>query len=145
MQATLDMGKGTITSTKHSMKDVPLKRASNGHFLLPFCEAPSEFQPVDPKLSTDVSLADTGDIPSEPADSEEQSSFADDDNESAQHEPNDAAPAISAQRPESEMKTPKVDKNNGDNRIKTRKQLLQHIAKNTRQGIVNVDRLGNNW
>jgi hypothetical protein len=52
------MGKGTITSKKHNMVNFPLKRASNGHFLLPFCEIPSEFQPDVSKRSADVSLAE---------------------------------------------------------------------------------------
>ena len=53
MEETLDMGKGTITSKKHGMVNFPFKRASNGHFLLPFYEIPSEFQPdVSVRVST---------------------------------------------------------------------------------------------
>ena len=144
MEATLDMGKGTITSKKHNMVNFPLKRASNGHFLLPFCEIPSEFQPDVSKRSADVSLADTGDMPSDL--SEPMSSSDDDSREAGRadtNEPNDAAPAAAEQRHEPTEVSTKVAKTcapkRGDN-VRSRKQLLQHIAKNTRQGIVNVER-----
>ena len=35
MDATLDLGKGTLTSAKHGMRDVPSHQASNGHLLMP--------------------------------------------------------------------------------------------------------------
>ena len=37
MDATLDLGRLTITSEKHGMKDQPLGQASNGHLLLDLC------------------------------------------------------------------------------------------------------------
>ena len=43
MQATLDLGKLTITSKKHGMDRVPLKQASNGHLLLPLYPGKNEF------------------------------------------------------------------------------------------------------
>ena len=37
MEAVLDLHHRTITSKKHGMDKVPLRQASNGHFLLPLC------------------------------------------------------------------------------------------------------------
>ena len=42
MDAKLDLGRQTITSTKHGMHDVPLRQASNGHLLLPLLELPAD-------------------------------------------------------------------------------------------------------
>eukprot|EP00438_Fugacium_kawagutii_P033822 Skav235831 [mRNA] locus=scaffold1931:222076:230114:- [translate_table: standard] len=139
MQATLDMGKCTITSPKHSMKDVPLKRASNGHFLLPFCEVPSDFQPVDQDFTKYVSLTTAGDMPSDVDASDAHPIVIGNTHQEEHNEPNDDAPAAPVQRPDSDEQTChreyQVDK-----RLKNRKQILQHIVKNTRKGIVNVDR-----
>ena len=36
MEATIDLGKCTLSSEKHGLKDEPLAQASNGHLLMPF-------------------------------------------------------------------------------------------------------------
>ena len=105
---------------------------------------PSEFQPDVSRSSADVSIADTGDISSGPSESV---SSSDDESRvesrANTNEPNDAAPAAAEQRHEPAEVSEKSAKNNvpkkGSN-VRNRKQLLQHIAKNTRQGIVNVER-----
>lgn len=42
MEAVLDLHHRTITSKKHGMDKVPLRQASNGHFLLPLCVTDDE-------------------------------------------------------------------------------------------------------
>ena len=43
MEATLDMGRSTISSSKHGMEGLPLAQAANGHLLIPLVpECPSE-------------------------------------------------------------------------------------------------------
>ena len=143
MEATLNLGNATISSKKHGMVDVPLKRAANGHLLLPFCEVPTDFQLCSEPPTADISIADAGDIPGEAT-----SVSSVDDDETPQppavnHEPNAAATANPAERQEpaavNKPHSPNPTKNRRQN-IRTRMQLLQHIAKNTRQGIVNLDR-----
>ena len=46
MQATLDLGRMTITSSKHGMQDVPLKQAANGHLLLSLVPQVAEWETV---------------------------------------------------------------------------------------------------
>ena len=46
MQATLDLGRMTITSPKHGMQDVPLKQAANGHLLLSLVPQVAEWETV---------------------------------------------------------------------------------------------------
>eukprot|EP00435_Cladocopium_sp_Y103_P061651 s680_g23.t1 len=65
MEATLNVGNATRSSKKHGMVDVPLKRAANGHLLLPFCEVPTDFQLCSEPPSADISIADAGDMPGE--------------------------------------------------------------------------------
>ena len=38
MEASIDMGKMTISSFKHGMQNEPIKQASNGHMLFPLCQ-----------------------------------------------------------------------------------------------------------
>eukprot|EP00435_Cladocopium_sp_Y103_P013473 s905_g3.t1 len=38
MEASIDMGKMTISSHKHGLQNEPVKQASNGHMLLPLCQ-----------------------------------------------------------------------------------------------------------
>ena len=38
MEASIDMGKMTISSSKHGMQNEPVKQTSNGHMLLPLCQ-----------------------------------------------------------------------------------------------------------
>ena len=42
IKACLDLGKKTISSIPHNMKDVPLRQAANGNFLMPLCDLPDE-------------------------------------------------------------------------------------------------------
>ena len=91
-----------------------------------------------------MSLADYGDIPSGPSESESPSDVESRvESHADTNEPNDAAPAAAEQVHEPAEVSEKSAKNNvpkkGSN-VRNRKQLLQHIAKNTRQGIVNIER-----
>ena len=59
MAATLDLGRGTISSEKHGMRDVSLRQASSGHLLLPLTPpAQDEFQAacVEPVQAQHVEL-----------------------------------------------------------------------------------------
>ena len=128
---------------KHGMVDVPLKRAANAHLLSLFCEVPTDFQLCSEPPTADISIADVGDIPGEAA---SMSSVGDDETPQSlavNHEPNAAATAKPAKRQEPAAACKPNSPNPTKNRrltVRTRKQLLQHIAKNTRQGIVNVDK-----
>ena len=137
MEANLDMGKGTISSTKHGMKDVPLKRAANGHFLLPFCDEPSEFEPTYPpsSKSADVDIYDATDGSPDVVSMSESETVG---SESAvpSNEPNDKAA-------EDATTSSSMERRDKPPCRRTRKQVLQHVVKNTRKGVVNVDRFRN--
>ncbi|CAL1126693.1 unnamed protein product [Cladocopium goreaui] len=53
MQACLDLGQKTITSVPHNMHGVPLKQASNGHFVLPLFDESKrrDAVPTQPKMN----------------------------------------------------------------------------------------------
>ena len=56
IKAILDMENMTITSAKHGLKKMPLKRAANRHMLLSICPETSEFEPEPAEqLSAEVS------------------------------------------------------------------------------------------
>ena len=46
MEATLDLGRSTLTSAKHGMLEIKLDQASNGHLLLPL--VPGQAPPGEP-------------------------------------------------------------------------------------------------
>jgi len=135
MEANLDMGKGTISSAKHGVKDVPLKHAANGHFLLPFCDEPSEFEPTCPRSeqSAGVAITDADDGSPDVVPVSE-SETAGSESAVPSNEPNDAANATTSSSMERRDKPPCR---------RTKKQVLQHVVKNTRKGVVNVHRFRN--
>ncbi|CAL1152848.1 unnamed protein product [Cladocopium goreaui] len=137
MEANLDMGKGTISSTKHGMKDVPLKRAANGHFLLPFCDEPSEFEPTCPPSckSADVAITDATDGSPDVV-SVSESETAGSESAVPSNEPNDKAA-------EDATTSSSMERRDKPPCRRTKKQVLQHVVKNTRKGVVNVDRFRN--
>ena len=135
MEANLDMGKGTISSAKHGVKDVPWKHAANGHFLLPFCDEPSEFEPTCPRSeqSAGVAITDADDGSPDVVPVSE-SETAGSESAVPSNEPNDAANATTSSSMERRDKPPCR---------RTKKQVLQHVVKNTRKGVVNVHRFRN--
>ena len=129
MGAVLNLASLTFTSTKHGMHDVPLRQATNGHILLPLLEPQVEY----------AVLVDRAEEPP-----------SDDNNE-----PNTKLPAPALQKPSTDpCATWPIDapqkpsivsrarEKKTDNKITTtdRRRAMQHIVKNTRKGVVNVDR-----
>lgn len=130
MGAVLNLASLTFTSSKHGMHDVPLRQATNGHILLPLLEPQVEYavlvdQDEEPP-SDDCNEPDTK-LPAP-----------------ASMRPPDDRPSVSWQS-EVEQAPSSVSRNQhrkNVNKITTtdRRRAMQHIVKNTRQGIVNVDR-----
>ena len=134
MQACLDLGKKTITSVPHDMHDVPLRQAANGHFVLPLYEAQPDFQAAenDQMVVDDVA----------PEEEEHQNNEPNDDDVSS-NEPLETELPPPSHSPEDHGST-KVQNNlkgiskpgrisNGD-----RRRAFQHVAKNTKNGHVDV-------
>ena len=138
MQACLDLGRKTITSVPHNMHGVPLKQASNGHFVLPL---------FDESKRRDV-------VPTQPNVNEPND---DDSDESVlevsppmpppEHQPKDhgstkvqfleSAAAKSPQK--GKMGTEQNSKHdNGPPSTVDRRRAFQHIAKNTKHGVVEI-------
>ena len=138
MQACLDLGRKTITSVPHNMHGVPLKQASNGHFVLPL---------FDESKRRDV-------VPTQPNVNEPND---DDSDESVlevsppmpppEHQPKDhgstkvqfleSAAAKSPQK--GKMGTKQNSKHdNGPPSTVDRRRAFQHIAKNTKHGVVEI-------
>ena len=133
MQATLDLGAGTISSEKHHMSAVPLKRAANGHLLLPICEFPSEYQAEEAAFAGTTVPSEEAAVAGTPAPSKPSLTAM----SQVINEPN--APCAPSARHSEEPKQKKQFKTSSRDRILSRKKALQHM-KNTRQGIVNMSR-----
>ena len=129
MGAVLNLAALTFTSIKHGMQEVPLRQATNGHILLPLLE---------PQVEYAVIVDDGSEPPSE-----------------EYHEPDPMLPApasqslpidppVSCQTEEKSMKNPTASSRDRsvNQRVSStdRRRAMQHIVKNTRKGIVNVDR-----
>ena len=114
MKAQLDMGRHTITSDKHELYDVPLRQASNGHLLLPLVTQ-------EPDLTIDH----------EECAQAEHYIETNEPNPCPEHS---TSPLHSQdQGPISSCSPKKVTTSD-------RRRTLQHIVKNTRKGVVNVER-----
>ncbi len=128
MQARLDLGRITISSEKHGMVDVPLRQASNGHLLLPLVTPSSEFEQEE---CENVSHQEEDNEPNTIESSAEIS----------YEETPTAAPCQDPEEvPSSEGVAHRSSRKSGKITDADRRRLLQHIVKNTRKGIVNVDR-----
>ena len=113
MKASIDLGNMTITSEKHGMHQEPLRQATNGHLLLPLCDV--HVVSVNQKL-----------VDPEPAASEcvrEGESNTGRDVTSQPGKPRSPSRRETAQKPSTS----------------DRRRALQHIAKNTKSGTVQVD------
>ena len=144
MEAIIDTGKGTITSRKHKMFKVPLRRASNGHFLLPLHPEISELEVQHVSPATDY-IDDVKDevekyepneeIPqstSVPATGLEEQSVSEEN--TLQEPPCKSEPcAAESSGPHVRRKTSKTNTTPIDVR-----RAFQHIAKNTTTGIVDL-------
>ena len=129
MGAVLNLAALTFTSIKHGMQEVPLRQATNGHILLPLLE---------PQVEYAVVAHDGSEAPSDEI-----------------HEPDPMLPApadqglptdppVSCQtedRPRNKQNVSFRGKS-ASQRVSTtdRRRAMQHIVKNTRKGIVDVDR-----
>jgi hypothetical protein len=135
MQACLDLGKKTITSVPHDMHEVPLRQAANGHFVLPLYEAQPDFQAAenDQMVVDDVA----------PGEEEEHQNNEPNDDDVSSNEPLETELPPPSHSPEDHGST-KVQNNlkgiskpgrisNGD-----RRRAFQHVAKNTKNGHVDV-------
>ena len=116
MQATLDLGKRTITSRVHGMHEVPLKQSSNGHFLLQLCPESCEYE-------------------TEYAVEHNQSASGDD---QVEDEPNENS------QTNDELEVPQdpsgAVQDSADKRSPCQlRRAFQHIVKNTRTGIVSLE------
>ena len=115
MQARLDLGKLTITSEKHELFDAPLRQASNGHLLLPLMVQQPEFA-TNEECAHAEHLVETNEPNT---------------NQSPEH-----SHCPSHFQDQGCQKPP----NKGRVTVSDRRKTLQHVVKNTRRGIVNVDR-----
>ena len=135
MKAKLDLGQKSITSEHHGMFNVPLRQAANGHFLMPLYEIPNDFHVEESQLAESMIRADAQ--PCQP-----------------EYEPNDAE-AAETPTPSEPLQSPgpsedqcvveiKRDKGkptkNGKITTGDRRRAFQHIAKNTKNGIVDVQK-----
>ena len=72
MEATLDLGQGTLSSDKHAFNQFPLQQAANGHLLLPLTPAVDQrFQvaaETDKEEGACLAQTDHAEVFSEPAD-----------------------------------------------------------------------------
>ena len=135
MDANVHVGRKTLTSEKHGMHQVQLRQASNGHLLMPLWNLPQEWKPLEVNF--------------------EEVAADDDESPVATHEPNDdeppaiPSPASSpsssqdcAETKPGEVRTKrkvmfKTDEKQGVTQNDQR-SALQHIAKNTKKGQVDV-------
>ena len=128
MQAQLDLGRITISSEKHGMQDVPLRQASNGHLLLPLVTPSSDFEldecenvsHQEPNYEPNT-IENSADLP-----------CAEQHLSTSCPEP-DEVPYSEGERRRPLKKVGRITDTD-------RRRVLQHIVKNTRKGIVNIDR-----
>ena len=131
MDASLHIGRKTITSEPHNMYEVQLRQAANGHLLLPLFEVKPEFRPDVPSTGSHEQAV----LPTE-------------------HEPNEDDSAVSCQSLEDEVPVPvHSPEDHGSTKVRSktksprkpgppsttdRRKAFQHIVKNTKNGQVDL-------
>ena len=128
MGAVLNLGKRTITSEKHGYHDTPLMQAANGHLLLPLVAPSSEWSPIESKYepkphSVDV-VAETD--------------CHQDCQEMTSNPVTSCEPEVKARVPTSSHAR-KAGHTHSRNTVSDKQRSLQHIARNTKNGQVDVD------
>eukprot|EP00438_Fugacium_kawagutii_P028282 Skav227626 [mRNA] locus=C9358797:125:8101:- [translate_table: standard] len=110
MEAKLDLSAKTLTSEKHGMENMPLRQASNGHLLLPLVPPAADvFKEFMPR--DDVAMTEpAADVP-----------------QSFDSVPEDHRPSQQPRSRTSQLST------------SDRRKALQHIVKNTRNGVVDIE------
>ena len=148
MNAQIHLGNKTLTSEKHGIRDMALRQATNGHLLMPLWELPQDWSPEEihlEEVESDVCQQDQ--IEHEPNQSPtaaaariETAVIDDEDscsdripanNPSVGNKPNSSGPIVSGDK--TRGKKSKVGITMNDKR-----SALQHIAKNTKRGMVDV-------
>lgn len=114
MEAVIDLQGHTITSSKHGMFQQPLKRASNGHLLLPLVPEMSDWQP-----ESDVN------IPNEPNTHDVRATVT-----------NYDEPSIDLDHAEGSECPKHIPEKNTLCDIR---RAFQHVVKNTKRGIVDLE------
>ena len=147
MGAVIDTGNATLTSVKHGMHEAPLRRASNGHFLLPLHPEVSELDVQQVSIAHDVPQEMSEHNQNEPnmnrpehewmdqAAGDEQS-VPETGHSSALEEVNPQTEHLEEQPPRVLSQGPKVPKTK-PTRLDVRR-AFQHVAKNTKNGIVDL-------
>ena len=150
MGAKLDFEKRTLTAVKHDLHDVPLRQASNGHFLLPLCTPPPDIAiqqdcGVTERLeqirssSTEIASVEAEET-NEPNLHQRCSSHAESSCEASCSRPGvKVAVEPSYERSKNPrgsdfgtFREPKVTSSD-------KKRAMQHILKNTKRGIVDIE------
>ena len=134
MKACIDLCNKSITSEPHGMFNTPLRQAANGHFLMPLYEIPEDLHVEESQLAETMIRADVC---------------------LHQHEPNDDADPADSPTPSVPMECPGSTEDqctrkpmgnkgrsprNGKITTGDRRRAFQHIAKNTKNGVVDVQR-----
>ena len=131
MGASLDLGRMTITSEKHGMQSQPLQQAANGHLILPL-------YPVEDIKIAEAPACSSQDCQHEPDTNNPKDNPQPRDNlVQDRSDSTEDNPEKSCTKPHKPAVTFKPS--SPSQSLKDRKKAFQHVVKNTKKGVVDVD------
>ena len=145
MNAQIHLGDKTLTSEKHGIQNMALRQATNGHLLMPLWELPQDWSPEEVHLEeVESDVCQPNHEPNQPPTATAariEPAVIDDEDSCSDQNPSNSEPVgktSNSQGPIGYGDKTKRDKCKSGITMNDKRSALQHIAKNTKRGMVDV-------